>query len=99
VPINKDFKQLQRIYSHKDATTTVAGKQKKGEKDKPKNKKGKGDKKDRKRRQDDQRMRDQHAGVERIHSDGAASETMAIKTLPDGRTVVSFITWAQPPAS
>jgi hypothetical protein len=44
-------------------------------------------------------MRDQHAGVESIHNEGAASETMTIETLPDGRTVVSFITWAQNPAS
>src|SRR5215213_5647769 len=95
VPINKDFNQLERIYSHSDSTTTVAGKQKKTKKDEPKNKKGKGGKNHRKRRQDDQRMRDQHAGVERINTERAASETMMIETLPDGRKVVNFITWAQ----
>ena len=95
VPTKKDFKQLERIYSHTDSTTTVAGKQKKSKKDEPKDKKGKGGKNHRKRRQDDQRMRNQHAGVERINTERAASETMMIETLPDGRKVVNFITWAQ----
>ena len=97
VPIKKDFAQLERIYSHKDSTTTVAGKQKKVKKDKPK--KGKGGKKDRRGRRDTRRARDQHAGDESIHREGSASETMTVETLPDGRKVVSFITWAQPPAS
>jgi hypothetical protein len=91
VPINKDFKQLERIYSHKDATNTIAGKQKKVKKDKPK--KGKKDRKGRRQ------ARNQHAGVERIHTEETASETMTFETLPDGRIVVSFITWAQTPAS
>jgi predicted Zn-dependent protease len=99
VPTNKDFKQLERIYKHTDSNSTVAGKQKKAKKHKSKNKKGKDGKKDRKRRQDGQRMRDQHAGVESIHTEGTASETVTIETLPDGRTVVSFVTWAQNPAS
>jgi predicted Zn-dependent protease len=63
-PINKDYRQLERIYKHKDSTTTVAGKQKK-EKDKKdrKDKKGKKDKKDKKgkknkdKKQDDKKSR------------------------------------------
>jgi predicted Zn-dependent protease len=42
-PINKDYRQLERIYRHKDSSTTLAGKQKDG-----KDKKDKKDKKDRK---------------------------------------------------
>lgn len=46
VPINKDFRQLERIYKHKDSSTTVSGKQKKQKKQKKKNQDRK-DKKDR----------------------------------------------------
>jgi len=98
-PINKDFNQLERIYSHSDATTTVAGTQKKDKNENDRKKKGRSGKRDRKGRRDGRRDRHQHAGVERIHSEGSASETVTIETLPDGQTVVSFITWAQDPAS
>jgi len=97
VPIKKDFAELERIYRHKDATTTVAGKQKKVKKDKPK--KGKGGKKDRRGRRDTRQARDQHTGGESIHREGSASETMTVETLSDGRKVVSFITWAPDPAN
>jgi hypothetical protein len=104
-PINKDFNLLERIYSHSDATTTVAGGQETVQKDKPKkdkkgkDKKGKGGKKDRNGRRDRRQLRDQHARGERVRSEGSASETVTIETLPDGQMVVSFITWAQDPVS
>jgi hypothetical protein len=99
VPINKDFNQLERIYSHSDSTTTVAGTQKKDNDENRKKKKGRGDKRDRKGHRNGRRDRHQNAGVERIRSEGSASETVTIETLPDGQTVVSFITWAQNPTS
>jgi len=99
VPINKDFNQLERIYSHSDSTTTVAGTQKKDNDENRKKKKGRGDKRDRKGHRNGRRDRHQHAGVERIRSEGSASETVTIETLPDGQMVVTFITWAQPPTS
>jgi len=99
VPINKDFNQLERIYSHSDSTTTVAGTQKKDNDENRKKKKGRSDKRDRKGHRNGRRDRHQHAGVERIRSEGSASETVTIETLPDGQMVVTFITWAQPPTS
>jgi hypothetical protein len=99
VPINKDFNQLERIYSHSDSTTTVAGTQKKDNDENRKKKKGRSGKRDRKGHRNGRRDRHQNAGVERIRSEGSASETVTIETLPDGQTVVSFITWAQNPTS
>ena len=105
VPITKDFNQLERIYRHSDATTTVAGGQETGAKDTPKKdtkgktKRGKSGKNERNRGRDRRQVRDQHVSGERIHRAGNASETVTIETLPDGQKVVSFITWAQNPAS
>jgi len=61
-PNNKDYRQLERIYNHKDSTTTVAGKQKK-DKDKKdrkdrKDKKDKRDKKGKRDRDNDQKQDD-----------------------------------------
>src|SRR5215208_1008114 len=81
VPINKDFNQLERIYSHSDATTTVAGAQEKVNKDK---KKGRS-KKDRKGNDRKRGKRDR-----RQHT---SSETVTVETGEDGRQVVTFITW------
>jgi hypothetical protein len=116
VPINKDFRQLERIYKHKDSTTTVAGKQKKQKK---KEKQGSKDKKDRdgkkkserdKRRQARERLREhkrtrnERTGSESffdptslpaVPSGLDADETVMVETLDDGRTVMTFITWAK----
>jgi hypothetical protein len=75
VPINKDFRQLERIYKHKDSSTTVAGKQKKQKKKKKQDSKDKKDRKnrdgknkkdrdDRKRDRDRKRARNERAGSE-----------------------------------
>jgi hypothetical protein len=73
VPINKDFRQLERIYKHKDSSTTVAGKQKKQKKQKKKKQDGKDqdrnkkdrDGKNKKNRDDRKRDRDRkRAGTE-----------------------------------
>jgi hypothetical protein len=80
VPINKDFRELERIYQHQDDTTTVGGKQQDDKKDK----------KDRKRKRD--RDDDRHRQDERRRDEQA--EPFSVETLADGRKVVSFITWA-----
>ena len=119
VPNNRDFRQLERIYQHKDSTTTVAGTQKKQKKNKGKNKKKKkqdskdrnnrdgknrNDRDNRKRDRDRKRTRNERAGSEgffdptslpAVPSGSDASETVMVETLDDGRTVVSFITWAE----
>lgn len=102
-PINKDFRHLERIYQHKDSTTTVAGKQKKQKK----KKQGSKDRDGKKRRDRDDRKRDRdrsgRAGTESffdptslpaVPSGADADETVLVETLDDGRTVVTFITWA-----
>ena len=119
VPINKDFRQLERIYQHKDSTTTVAGKQKaKKNKDKKKNKNNRQDERDgrnkdrnrddRNRDRDGRRSRDERAGSESffdpmalpaVPSGSDADETVTVETLEDGRTVVTFITWADEAAT
>jgi hypothetical protein len=91
-PINKDFNQLARIYSHKDSTTTVSGSQKK------KKKKKKSSKKDRKG--DRKRSRAESDGffsptsLPSAPNGLAGSETMTVESTDDGRKVVTFITWA-----
>lgn len=119
VPNNRDFRQLERIYQHKDSTTTVAGTQKKQKKNKGKNKKKKkqdskdknkrdgknrNDRDNRKRDRDRKRTRNERAGSEgffdptslpAVSSGPDTSETVMVETLDDGRTVVSFITWAE----
>jgi hypothetical protein len=92
VPVKKDFAELERIYQHKDSTTTIAGKQKKDKKDtKSKDKKGKhGKGKDGKKGRKHQR-----AGGEDVSDSSVSSETTTVEMLPDGRTVVTLITWAE----
>ena len=108
-PINKDFRQLERIYQHKDSNTTVAGKQKakkkKNKKQESKDRDGKKqrDRDDRKR--DRERDRDRRGRAESegffdptslpaVPSGADADETVMVEMLDDGRTVVTFITWA-----
>lgn len=123
-PINKDYRHLERIYRHKDSTTTVDGKQKKDKKDK-KDRKGKKDRKhkkdrkgkkhrDRDRKQSDkderrerrerkrERRRDARSdsffdptSLPAVPSGLEGDETVTVENLEDGRTVVSFITWAE----
>lgn len=117
VPINKDFRQLERIYQHKDSTTTVAGKQKKQKKNKKKqdakdgkNRNGKKSKQEReKRKQARERLRERKrarnegarsesffdpTSLPAVPSGADSNETVTVETLDDGRTVVTFITWA-----
>jgi hypothetical protein len=118
VPINKDFRQLARIYKHKDTTTTVAGKQKTKKKQDDQGKKTKKNKNDKDKKNKDknarkkqarerlrERKRAQRAGISSqsffdptslpsVPSGLDADETVMVETLEDGRTVVSFITWA-----
>lgn len=94
-PINKDYRQLEQVYKHKDSFTTVAGKQKdKKDKDK-KDKKGKKDKKDRKdkrgkkgknkRRQDDERDRKRDRDRDRDRAESAGFfEPTSLPAVPSG---------------
>ncbi|MFT4040532.1 MAG: hypothetical protein QM692_20295 [Thermomicrobiales bacterium] len=100
-PIKKDFKQLANLYKHKDSTTTVAGKQKK---EKKKKNKKKGGKKNNKKKQEARERAKQRKKEARGKSAKSASffdaenlpdETITSETLPDGRTVVTFTTWAE----
>ncbi|MCC7021436.1 MAG: hypothetical protein IT338_01330 [Thermomicrobiales bacterium] len=99
VPINKDFKQLARIYKHTDSYTTVAGKQKKdkkAEKDKQ-GKKSKKDAKKQRRKEAKKKLRERkRAGKAGIVAESAldANETVTMERLDNGQTVVTFITWA-----
>lgn len=111
-PINKDYKELARIYQHKDSTTTVAGNQKKDKKNKDKktkkgkkNKKGKNQKAREARRSLNKRNRAEKESTRSSSffdptvmpgtpSGLTGDETVTIEHLDDGRTVVSFITWA-----
>jgi hypothetical protein len=56
-PVNRDYRDLERIYRHKDSSTTLAGKQKDGKdkKDKDKDKKDRKGKKNKNKRQDDKK--------------------------------------------
>jgi len=97
-PINKDFRQLARIYKNTDSYTTVDGKQKKEKKKKnkknKKNKKGKKNnkKKDsrKKAKQRKKQLRKNNAKTEGF----STRETVSVERLADGRTVVTYITWA-----
>lgn len=119
-PINKDFRQLARIYKHKDSVQTVKGKQKKDKKKKDrkkrknqkdgKNKKSKRDKKKerrKKRKERRQKLRERRraarassagffdpTALPSVPSGLVGDETVTIESLDDGRTIVSFITWA-----
>lgn len=93
-PISSDFRDLQRIYKQKDSYTTVDGKQKKEKKDKKDRKKN--GKKNNKKRQDSrdrasQELRESGADVEGI----GTRETVTVERLADGKTVVTYITWAE----
>ena len=110
VPINKDFRQLERIYQHKDSTSTVAGKQKakKKKNKKQESKDGRnrdGKNRDGKRDRDRDRKRSRNEGARAegffdptalpaVPSGSDADETVMVETLDDGRTVMTFITWA-----
>lgn len=57
-PINKDYRQLAKIYKHKDSTSTVAGKQKKDKKSKKKkDRKGKKNKDRKKQKREEKRAK------------------------------------------
>jgi hypothetical protein len=93
-PISSDFRDLQRIYKQKDSYTTVDGKQKKEKKDKKDRKKN--GKKNNKKRQDSrdrasQELRESGADVEGI----GTRETVTVERMADGKTVVTYITWAE----
>ena len=81
-PVNKDFNQFARVYSHTDSTTTVAGGEtrEKTPKKTNKNKKKSGKKNDKRNRK----------------PRGRLSESVTVETTDDGRKVVTFITWAGP---
>lgn len=96
-PINKDFRELARIYKNTDSYTTVDGKQKKEKKDKKKkNKKNK--KKNKKKQSSRQKARDRKKELrkkKRASGEGIATrETVSVERMADGRTVVTFVTWA-----
>jgi hypothetical protein len=93
VPIKQDFRELERIYQHQDATTTVAGKQKA---DKDREKKEKDRKKGKHKRKNDKRNT---RGEQIPKSDDIARDSVIVETLDDGRKVVSYITWANEPGS
>jgi hypothetical protein len=100
-PINKDYRQLERIYDHKDSTTTLAGNQKDKDKKDKKGKKGKKNK-NRDRRQGDRDRNDRRDRDNRNRSSDESffdpaslpDESVAVETLDDGRKVVTYITWA-----
>lgn len=88
-PINKDFRDLERIYKNKDSYTTVDGKQKKEKKDKKK--KGKKNNKKKQDARDQAKQRKKRANSEGI----STRETVSVERLADGGTVVTYITWAE----
>src|SRR5687768_5074292 len=98
-PINKDFKRLDRIYTHTDSSTTVAGKQKKDNKDTKKKKSGKKGKKKSKRDRKQSRAESEGffspTSLPSAPSGLVGSETMTVESTDDGRKVVTFITWAE----
>jgi len=88
-PTNKDYNQLEKIYKHKDSSTTLAGKQKDGKKDK-KGKKGKRDKdkkrnKNKDKKQDDQDKREnrKERRRDRAESEGFFDPT-SLPAVPSG---------------
>ena len=96
-PINKDFRQLAKIYKNTDSYTTVDGKQKKEKKDKKKKKNKKN--KNGKKKQDSRanaKQRKKEMRKKRANSEGiGARETVSVERMADGRTVVTYITWAE----
>ncbi len=89
VPINKDFRQLERIYKHKDSTTTVAGKQKKQKQDsKDKKNKNKKDQDKNKKRENRKRARERLREHKRAQNERAGSESFfdptALPSVPSG---------------
>lgn len=103
-PINKDFRELARIYKHKDSTTTVAGKQKKKDKSEKKNKKGKNNRKQ-EAREARKKLRKRNkasssffepTSLPSVPSGLVGDETITVERLDDGRQMVTYITWANP---
>jgi hypothetical protein len=108
VPKKQDFAQLARIYQHKDSTTTVSGAQKKQKNKKKKKNKNKKKNQDAKKEQKRKIRERKRARKERAESQGffaptslpsvpsglQGDETVTVETLDDGRTVVTFIIWA-----
>ncbi len=99
-PISKDFRELASIYKSKDSYTTVDGKQKKEKNDK-KNKKDKKKhgKKNNKKKQDSrdqakQRKKDLRKKSANSEAIGTR-ETVSVERMADGKTVVTYITWAE----
>jgi hypothetical protein len=91
-PINKDFKDLARIYKNTDSYTTVDGKQKKDKKDK---KHGKKNKKNQDSREQ-AKQRKKELRKKRANSEGIETrETVSVERMADGTTVVTYITWAE----
>jgi hypothetical protein len=91
-PINKDYRDLERIYKNTDSYTTVDGKQKNEKKDKKKNKKH--GKKNNKKNQDSRDKTKQRK--KRANSEGIETrETVNVERMADGTTVVTYITWAE----
>lgn len=92
VPINKDFRQLERIYKHKDLTTTVAGKQKKQKNKKKKKQDSKTrknkDAKKNKKKENKKRARERIRERKRAQNERAGSESFfdptALPSVPSG---------------
>jgi hypothetical protein len=85
-PINKDFRQLERIYKHKDSTTTVSGKQKKQKQD-SKGKKNRNAEKNEKK-ENRKRARERLRERKRARNERAGSESFfdptALPSVPSG---------------
>jgi predicted Zn-dependent protease len=96
-PINKDFRDLERIYKNTDSYTTVDGKQKNEKKDKKKKKKhGKKNNKKKQDSRDKARQRKKELRKKRANSEGIGTrETVNVERMADGTTVVTYITWAE----
>jgi predicted Zn-dependent protease len=95
-PISKDFRELARIYKNTDSYTTVDGKQKKEKKDKKNKKKhGKNNKKKQDSR-DQAKQRKKELRKKRAKSESVETrETVSVERMADGKTVVTYITWAE----
>lgn len=95
-PINKDFRDLARIYKNTDSYTTVDGKQKKDKKDKKKKNHGKKNNKKKQENRDKAKQRKKDLRKKRAQSEGNGTrETVNVERMADGRTVVTYITWAE----
>jgi hypothetical protein len=94
-PINKDFRDLARIYKNTDSYTTVDGKQDNQKKDKKKKKKNKKHGKKNNKKNQDSRDKTKHR-KKRANSEGIETrETVEVERMADGTTVVTYITWAE----